>query len=407
MALSTAKQQLIDQLEARIDAINLSTATDSQVLVAGAMYKMASQVATSQFIDQNSVSIFQNMTPAEFTTWYDDVNNVTALRRLFTDTIFWMELADNATAVGSMLANAKFTDDMMSSQNVYSTMISRTQSDLAVNTIMGSTTIRDLWYGVGPAATSLFAQQRFRSFYAIDPAVVTTIMASSTARIQFIATQQFNSSIDNTTIVQNYIADSTIRSLIFGNSTASNFLCNKATPFTAFMNNATARNEMVVDNITTSMYGIATSYNIFYGNATYYNTLLTSVSAISNWLSYSNNAQKAAAYDNTALMTSWLGNSTFRTSVFGQTFSITHTVTSNSPAAVYGLISTTRYIYVRGAIGGTGTVTVSGVHGASATSQVHPSFTDYYARAGTGASITAYVSGSDLTGYAQFYPWAY
>lgn len=408
MALSTAKQQLIDQLEARIDAINLSTATDSQVLVAGAMYKMAAQVATSQFIDQNSVQIFQNMTPAEFTTWYDDVNNVTALRRLFTDTIFWMELADNATAVGSMLVNAKFTADMLTSSNVYQAMISGAQTDLAVDTIMSSTTIRDLWYAAGSTPVlTLFNRPRFSSHYAIDPAVVTTIMASSTARTQFVTSQQFNTSIDNTTIVQNYIADSTSRTVIFGSAAAMIFLCAKTTPLTAFLNNATARNEMFVSGTQCQyMFVTANAYNLIYSNQTYYNTVLTSVTTVQYWSSSANNAQKIAAYDNTTLMTSWLANGTFRATLWPNLnyAQVTHNTASTSYAAVAGLTQTTRYIYVAGQMAAAGTLDVTGVHGASSTSLVNPSWQGFYARCGTGSSVQAKVTTS--TGYMYFHAWA-
>lgn len=405
MTLSTAKQQLIDQLEARIDAINLSTATDRQVLVAGAMYKMAAQVATSQFIDRNSVQIFQNMTPAEFTTWYDDVNNVTALRRLFTDTIFWMELADNAIAVSSMLVNAQFTADILAS-SVYQTLISGAQTDLAVDTIMSSTTIRDLWYAAGSTPVlTLFNRPRFSSYYAINPAVVTTIMASSTARIQFVTSQQFNTSIDNTTIVQNYIADSTSRSTIFAAPAACLYLTAKYTPFYAFIADATARGEMMANaTISQYMYVYSTSYNIIYGNSQYYTGVCASTTTAQNWLSYANNQSKIAAYNNSQLMSSWLGNANFR-AVLAPQLSPTHTGASASFTTPPGLTSTQRYVYIAGCVQSTGTVFVNGIIGPFTTSQVYPTWQEFWARCGTGSDVT-YRIASGGSAYMQFYQWA-
>lgn len=405
MALSTAKQQLIDELEARIDAINLATATNNQVLIAGAMYKMAAQVATAQFIDQNSVSIFQNMTPAEFTTWYDDVNNVTALRRLFTDTFFWTELGDNATAVASMLANAKFTADMLTSANVYNSMLQGPQSDLAVNTIMANTTIRDLWYNAGSTPVlTLFNRPRFSSYYAIDPAVVTTIMTNSTARVQFVTSLQFNTSIDNTTIVQNYIADTTSRNTIFTAPAACQYLAAKATPFTAFISNATVRGEMMA-NATPSqyMYSTSTSYNIIYGNATYYNGVYTSAQTCTNWLYYANNPSRIAAYDNATLMQSWLGNATFRATIASQ-YQPQHSGASTTPVQPPGMTNTYRYIYVAGSVN-VGTLTVNGINGTSTTSSIYPTWQAFFARCGTGASISYSISGGG-TAYMHFYTWA-
>ncbi|MFZ4626438.1 MAG: hypothetical protein ACOYNF_19665, partial [Rhodoferax sp.] len=106
MSFTNFRNSFLTEAEARLDAVTVGTASNTQLLAAGAIYKMASAIAQADMIGPEALRLLETMDGAALEVWLDDATNSIAFNAVVTSATAMSAVAASATAMSAVAASA-------------------------------------------------------------------------------------------------------------------------------------------------------------------------------------------------------------------------------------------------------------------------------------------------------------
>ena len=105
MSFTSFRNSFLTEAESRLDAVNTAAATNTDLLVAGALYKMAAAVAEVDLIGPSALRLLENMTGAQLESWVQDMTNRDAFERILSSPEAMRAVAASSTAMAAVNAS--------------------------------------------------------------------------------------------------------------------------------------------------------------------------------------------------------------------------------------------------------------------------------------------------------------
>jgi len=106
MSFTSFRNSFLAEAESRLDAINASTATTTDLLVAGALYKMAAAVAQLDLLGPSALRLLETMTGTQLEAWLQDTTNRDAFERILASPEAMRAVAASSTAMAAVAASS-------------------------------------------------------------------------------------------------------------------------------------------------------------------------------------------------------------------------------------------------------------------------------------------------------------
>jgi len=137
MSFKTFRDSFLTEAEARVTAVNPTTATTNDMLVAGALYKMAASVASVDLISTQALSLLTTMSAAQLESYLQDPDAMLSFQQIAADTPTMNTLALNGSAMNAIAASTTAMNAIAASTTAMNAIAA---SATAMNAIAASTT---------------------------------------------------------------------------------------------------------------------------------------------------------------------------------------------------------------------------------------------------------------------------
>jgi hypothetical protein len=106
MSFTSFRNSFLTEAESRLDAVNITTASNTDLLVAGALYKMAAAVAEVDLLGPSALRLLETMTGAQLEAWLQDLTNRDAFERILSSSEAMRAVAASSTAMNAVAASS-------------------------------------------------------------------------------------------------------------------------------------------------------------------------------------------------------------------------------------------------------------------------------------------------------------
>jgi hypothetical protein len=115
MSFTSFRNSFLAEAESRLDAVNIATASTTDLLMAGALYKMAAAVAEVDLIGPSALRLLETMTGAQLEAWLQDASNREAFARILASADAMRAVAASSTAMAAVAASSTAMDAVWAS----------------------------------------------------------------------------------------------------------------------------------------------------------------------------------------------------------------------------------------------------------------------------------------------------
>ena len=154
MSFTNFRNSFLTEAEARLDAVTVGTASNTQLLAAGAIYKMASAIAQADMIGPEALRLLETMDGAALEVWLADATNSVAFNAVVTSATAMSAVAASATAMSAVAASATAMSAVIASATAMSAVWA---SNTATDAVFASATARLAVYNADTALAALQA----------------------------------------------------------------------------------------------------------------------------------------------------------------------------------------------------------------------------------------------------------
>jgi len=204
MSFNTFRDSFLAEAETRITAVNPTTATTNDLLVSGALYKMAASVASLDLISTQALSLLTAMSGTQLESYLQNPDAMLSFQRIVADTPAMNTLVLNGSIMSAIMASTTAMSAIAASTTAMNAI---TASTTAMSAIAASTTAMNAING-----SSLAIAKYSASLAGLDPTVyagMNDIAASTTAMNAIAASTTAMSAIAASTTAMNAITAST------------------------------------------------------------------------------------------------------------------------------------------------------------------------------------------------------
>jgi hypothetical protein len=235
MSFTSFRNSFLAEAESRLDAVNPATASTTDLLMAGALYKMAAAVAEVDLIGPSALRLLETMTGAQLEAWLQDASNREAFDRILSSSGAMRAIAASSTAMAAVAASSTAMTAVAASSTA---MAAVAASSTAMNAVVNSST----------AMAAVAASSTAMTAVAASSTAMTALLANSSA---------WDAVVNSSTAMAAVAASSTAMNAVLANSSAWNAVVNSSTAMTAVAASSTAMNAVV--NSSTAMAAVAAS----------------------------------------------------------------------------------------------------------------------------------------------------
>nr|WP_315481465.1 hypothetical protein [uncultured Undibacterium sp.] len=145
MSLLDFRNSFISKVMARLNATNLSTATDSELLVNGALFKQLDAINKIDPISIDALRIIENLTGEELDAYAVDPSSRTHVQNILKDTAIMSAIAQSASTMEAIARSKKWVNAINAEPNAISicnastTAMNALASNLVSRTAIGTT----------------------------------------------------------------------------------------------------------------------------------------------------------------------------------------------------------------------------------------------------------------------------
>ena len=168
MSFTSFRNSFLTEAESRLDAINTTTATNTDLLVSGALYKMAAAVAEVDLLGPSALRLLETMTGTQLEAWLQDLTNRDAFERVLSSSEAMRAVAASSTAMTAVAASSTAMTAVAASSTAMTAVIANSSAWAAV--VASST-----------AMTAVAASSTAMTAVAASSTAMTAINASDTA----------------------------------------------------------------------------------------------------------------------------------------------------------------------------------------------------------------------------------
>ena len=126
MSYTDFREDFLTEVEARLAAVNLVTATNNDLLASGALYKMAASVAEAEQIGASTLSTIQSMNATQLQTWLADTANLAAFNMLISTTAAFSAALSSASIRAAIFSSTIAMNAIISTQSALDFIFSST-----------------------------------------------------------------------------------------------------------------------------------------------------------------------------------------------------------------------------------------------------------------------------------------
>ncbi len=235
MSFEAFRNDLITEVESRLDAVDVSEASDQQLLMKGALYKMAAAVAEADLMGPSALRLLETMNSSELGTWLAETSNREAFERILANSPASIAVSASSAIMAVIAANSTAITAFITNTTSLTAMLA---SSTAMTAVAASSTAMGALIGNTAAVTAMLASST----------AMTAVAASSTAMTAILG---------STSTVTAMLASSAAMAVIAASSTAMTALMGDASARTALLASSTARAAIVPSS--TGMAAIAAS----------------------------------------------------------------------------------------------------------------------------------------------------
>ncbi len=105
MSLTDFRNDFLSEVEARLADVNVATATTNELLVSGALYKMAAAVVDADLLSATALRLLEVMSGAELDAWLGDINNYMLFAAICADAPASSAIARSAAAMAAIASS--------------------------------------------------------------------------------------------------------------------------------------------------------------------------------------------------------------------------------------------------------------------------------------------------------------
>ena len=232
MGFPEFRNGFLTEIEGRISSFTPSTATDNELLVKGALFKMAASVAEIDMLNPSSLRLLETLTSAQLNTWLGDLSNKEAFDRLLSDTNAFRSLLYSSTPYNTVLGSS-------------SAMAILAANPTAITTVLGEATAFSALISNSSAFAAMIASTAALNAMVASATAMTAITANSTAFAAMIAsTAALNAMVASATAMAAVAANSTAMTTVAASSAALTAIKGSATAISAINGSTTAKNAL-------------------------------------------------------------------------------------------------------------------------------------------------------------------
>jgi hypothetical protein len=179
MSFTSFRNSFLTEAESRLDAVNPATASTTDLLMAGALYKMAAAVAEVDLIGPSALRLLETMTGAQLEAWLQDASNRDAFERILSSSEAMRAVAANSTAMAAVIASSSAWSAVVNSSTAMNAvaasstaMAAVAASSTAMAAVAASSTAMDAVWASNTAADAVLTSATARSaIYESDTAL--------------------------------------------------------------------------------------------------------------------------------------------------------------------------------------------------------------------------------------------
>jgi hypothetical protein len=154
MSFTSFRNSFLTEVESRLDAVNPATASTTDLLMAGALYKMAAAVAEVDLLGPSALRLLETMTGEQLETWLQDASNSEAFERILSSPEAMRAVAASSTAMAAVIANSSALAAVVASSTAMDAVWA---SNTAADAVLTSATARSAIYESDTALARLQA----------------------------------------------------------------------------------------------------------------------------------------------------------------------------------------------------------------------------------------------------------
>lgn len=114
MTIIDFRNDFLAEVETRLAAFDIEEATDNELLAKGALYKMASNVATEDLLGLSALRKLETLNGAQLETWLGDLSNLAAFYQALANGSVMAAIASNSTAMTAITGSGKALNAIIS-----------------------------------------------------------------------------------------------------------------------------------------------------------------------------------------------------------------------------------------------------------------------------------------------------
>ncbi|WP_424894468.1 hypothetical protein [Tepidimonas sp. HKU79] len=132
MSYTTFRDAYLTEAENRLASVNVSTASTNDLLIAGALYKMAAAVAEADLLGPSALRLLETMTGSQLEAWLQSATNREAFERILSSPEAMRAVAANSQAMAAVLANSNAWAAVVANSQAMAAVAANSQAMAAV-----------------------------------------------------------------------------------------------------------------------------------------------------------------------------------------------------------------------------------------------------------------------------------
>jgi hypothetical protein len=170
MSFTSFRNSFLTEAESRLDAVNPATASTTDLLMAGALYKMAAAVAEVDLIGPSALRLLETMTGAQLEAWLQDTSNRDAFERILSSSEAMRAVIASSTAMAAVIASSTAMAAVAASSTAMAAVLANSSawaavvaSSTAMAAVAASSTAMDAVWASNTAADAVLTSATARS----------------------------------------------------------------------------------------------------------------------------------------------------------------------------------------------------------------------------------------------------
>jgi hypothetical protein len=153
-----------------LNAVNPATASTTDLLMAGALYKMAAAVAELDLLGPSALRLLETMTGTQLETWLQDASNRDAFERILSSSEAMRAVAASSTAMAAVAASSTAMAAVIANSSAWAAVVASSTamaavaaSSTAMAAVVASSTAMDAVWASNTAADAVLTSATARS----------------------------------------------------------------------------------------------------------------------------------------------------------------------------------------------------------------------------------------------------